>query len=177
VCRRYCDEVAGRGHAIELRDLYHMGFNPVATPEDLGAAVNGTPAPDVAAEIAEINAADVITFIAPVWWISTPAVLKGWFDRVLLFGFAYGYGANGLVEGRLRGKKSLVFTSSGSTTEEFLHTGKMAAIRTMWGVGTVEFCGLELLEHVHFAPVGRRSTPEMIDSYLDRVRTTVAKYF
>ncbi len=177
VCKVYCEEVRARGHTVELRDLYRMRFDPVATPEDITAFTKGRPAPDVVAEVEHVKAADVITFIAPVWWISTPAILKGWIDRVLVPGFAYGYGASGLVEGRLQGKKGLVFTSSGSTTREFLDTGKMAAIRTMWGVGTVEFCGMQLLEHVHCAPVGRRSTPEMIEAYLALVREAVTRHF
>jgi NAD(P)H dehydrogenase (quinone) len=177
VCAVYCTAAAARGHAIDLHDLYGMRFNPVATAEDISAFTKGTLAPDVAPEIEALKAADVITFIAPVWWISMPAILKGWIDRVFAIGFAYGYGPGGLVEGRLRGKKSLVFTSSGSTEREFLDTGKMASIRTMWGIGTVEFCGIELLEHVHFAPVGRRSSPEMVQGYLRRVAEAVAKHF
>lgn len=177
VAAAYMEEVAARGHTIVLRDLYAMDFNPVASAADLAAMRTGVIAPDVAVEMEHVRRADVITFVAPVWWISTPAILKGWIDRVFVFGFAYGYGPDRRVTGLLEGKRGLVFTSSGSTTGEFLQTGKLAAIRTQWGIGTVEFCALRLLEHVHFAPVGSRSSPEMVAGYLDQVRSTARRHF
>ena len=34
---------------------------------------------------------DVIIFMFPLYWYSTPAILKQWQDLVLEYGFAYGY--------------------------------------------------------------------------------------
>jgi NAD(P)H dehydrogenase (quinone) len=180
VARAYIEQLGAAGHQVTLRDLYAMRFNPVASSDDLSAMRTGNIAADIRIEIDHVRAADVITFIAPVWWISTPAILKGWIDRVFLFGFAYGYRPDGLVkrvQGLLPGKRGMVFTSAGSTTQEFLDTGKMAAIRTMWGIGTVEFCGLALVEHVHFAPVGSRATPEMIEGFVQQARDVAARHF
>jgi NAD(P)H dehydrogenase (quinone) len=177
VAARYIETLEGNGHSVVLRDLYALGFNPVASAEDISAMRSGTIAPDVRVEMEHVRAADVLTFIAPVWWISTPAILKGWIDRVLVFGFAYGYGPDGRVGGLLGDKTGVVFTSSGSTTQEFLDSGKMAAIRVMWGIGTVEFCGMRLIEHTHFAPVGSRSTPAMIEADLARVRALAERHF
>ena len=39
----------------------------------------------------------------PLWWFGVPAILKGWFDRVLVKGFAYDAGkvfATGLLRGK-----------------------------------------------------------------------------
>jgi NAD(P)H dehydrogenase (quinone) len=171
------ETVAGDRNEIVLRDLYKVGFNPVASAADLVAMRTGKVSEDVRVEMDHVRRADVISFVAPVWWISTPAILKGWIDRVFLFGFSYGYGPDKKVQGLLSGKQGLVFSSSGSTTKEFEDTGKMAAIRTMWGIGTIQFCGLELLDHLHFAPVGSRSSPEMIEGYLEQVRATARRHF
>jgi hypothetical protein len=70
-----------------------------------------------------------------------------------------------------------VFTSSGSTEREFVDSRKLDAIRVMWGVGTVEFCGIALLEHLHFGPVGSRSTAEMVAGYLHLVKDSVHRHF
>lgn len=177
VARAYIDTVETAGHRVVVRDLYAMRFDPVATPADIAAMRTGRVADDVRIEMEHVRQADVLAFIAPVWWISTPAILKGWIDRVLVPGFAYGYGPDKRVRGLLTGKRGIVFSSSGSTTSEFLDTGKLAAIRTMWGVGTIEFCAMALLDHVHFAPVGTRSTPEMIAGYLEEARTVVRRHF
>ncbi|GAA1818089.1 NAD(P)H-dependent oxidoreductase [Nesterenkonia flava] len=55
----------------------------------------------------------------PLWWYGPPAILKGWFDRVLMNGFAHGgvdpalgyprrYG-----DGELAGRKALVLVTAG----------------------------------------------------------------
>jgi NAD(P)H dehydrogenase (quinone) len=177
VAATYVETVRSLGQQVVLRDLYAMGFNPIASADDIAAMRTGRIAEDVQIEMAHVRDADVITFIAPVWWISMPAIMKGWIDRVLVFGFAYGYGPDKRVTGLLPGKRGMVFTSSGSTTQEFLDTGKLAAIRTMWGIGTVEFCAIRLLDHLHSAPVGSRSTPEQIDACLADVRRAVLAHF
>ena len=177
VCSTYIDAVQALGHEVVLRDLYAMQFNPVAAPDEAWTRPPTGPAPDVQVEMDHLVAADVATFISPIWWIAPPAIMKGWLDRVLRGGgFAYGYGPNG-PRGSLLGKKSLVFTSSGSTEREFLDSRKIDAIRVMWGVGTVEFCGMQMLEHLHFGPVGSRSTPEMVAGYLARVKESVQRHF
>lgn len=176
VAAAYIDAVSALGHEVVLRDLYALRFNPVADGDEGRTRPQGDPAADVRVEMDFLVAADVVTFVSPVWWIAPPAILKGWLDRVLRGGFAYGYGPNG-PRGALQGKRSLVFTSSGSTEREFLDSRKLEAIRVMWGVGTVEFCGMTLLEHLHFGPVGSRSTPQMIEAYLERVRQAVRLHF
>ena len=177
VATTYIDGVTALGHEVVLRDLYAMRFEPVADGDEGRTRPQKGPAPDVRVEMDHLVAADVVTFVSPVWWIAPPAILKGWLDRVLRGGgFAYGYGPNG-PRGALLGKRSLVFTSSGSTEREFVDSRKLDAIRVMWGVGTVEFCGMTLLEHLHFGPVGSRSTAAMIDGYLARVREAVQRHF
>lgn len=177
VCDTYVESVRALGHDIVLRDLYAMAFNPVAAAEEAYTKPSAAPAPDVRIEMDHLLAAEVVTFVSPVWWIAPPAIMKGWLDRVLRGGgFAYGYGPNG-PRGALVGKRGLVFTSSGSTEKEFVDSRKLDAIRVMWGLGTVEFCGIRLLEHLHFGPVGSRSTPEMIDGYLQQVRHSVQRHF
>jgi len=177
VCDRYLDGVRSLGHTVVLRDLYAMKFDPVATADEAFTRPAADPAPDVRIEMDHLIAADVVTFIAPVWWIAPPAILKGWLDRVLRGGgFAYGYGPAG-PRGLLAGKRGLVFTSSGSTEQEFIDSRKLDAIRVMWGVGTVEFCGIAMLDHLHFGPVGSRSKPEMIAGYLQQVQDCVRRHF
>lgn len=35
----------------------------------------------------------LLAFQFPLQWFGLPAILKGWFDRILIQGFAYSYGA------------------------------------------------------------------------------------
>jgi NAD(P)H dehydrogenase (quinone) len=177
VAKAYAEAATTLGHEVAVRDLYAMNFNPVASEAESFTRGVGEPADDVRAEMAQVSEADVLVFACPVWWIAPPAMMKGWLDRVLRPGFAYGYRPDRKVGGLLTGKKGLVFTSAGSTVQEFLDSGKMQSIRTMWDIGTIRFCDMTLLDHVHFGPVGSRSSPEMIRQYLQQVRTTVQQHF
>ena len=82
------------GHNYIISDLYSMNFNAdISEDEYLREAYykRSLPVPaDVRAEQEKINASDAIAFIYPVFWTDVPAKLKGWFDRVWTYGFAYG---------------------------------------------------------------------------------------
>lgn len=53
---------------------------------------------DVELEQQRLKEHDVIVFQFPVYWYSTPALLKEWQDLVLEYGFAYGKGGNYLAD-------------------------------------------------------------------------------
>lgn len=76
------------GWALTRRDLYAEGFDPRLTPDErLG--FYATPPATLAAEKAELAAAEVLILVFPTWWFGFPAILKGWFDRVWAPGTAY----------------------------------------------------------------------------------------
>jgi NAD(P)H dehydrogenase (quinone) len=176
ICGVYVRSVRARGHDVVLRDLYEMKFNPVASVEDITGNRTGRVPADVKVEQDHLTWADVIALIHPIWWIDRPAILKGYIDRVFAIGFAYGHGPNGPV-GTLKGKRAIIFTNAGSTQEHFDQSGKMQAVRVAQDMGTMEFCNIAMIEHVHFSPVGSRSTPEMIEGYKRRVEEVVRTHF
>ena len=66
------------------------------------AAARGTFSEDIRREMEKAAWADFLLVVCPVWWFSVPAILKGWFDRVLAAGFAYDFGRiydKGLLHG------------------------------------------------------------------------------
>jgi len=102
---------------------------------------------DINSELTKITWADHIIFQFPLWWFSTPAILKGWFDRVLVKGFAYDAGKI-FNDGLLKGKTaSLVVTTQSpesayqtdglhqATIDTFLHhihhTLRFVGIKTL----------------------------------------------
>ncbi|KAM5268045.1 ribosyldihydronicotinamide dehydrogenase [quinone]-like isoform 2-T3 [Hipposideros larvatus] len=44
---------------------------------------------DIIDEQTKVQEADLVIFQFPLYWFSTPAILKGWMDRVLCQGFAF----------------------------------------------------------------------------------------
>ena len=61
---------------------------------------------------------DVIIFQFPLFWYSTPSIIKEWFDLVLEYGFAYGKQGD-----RLRGKGFMLVLSAGAPEEAYAETG------------------------------------------------------
>lgn len=56
---------------------------------------------DVDREQARLLNSDVILFQFPLFWYSTPSLIKEWLDLVLELGFAYGVGGDALKNKRL----------------------------------------------------------------------------
>ena len=52
---------------------------------------------DIDAEQARLLAHDVVLFQFPMFWYSTPSIIKEWLDLVLEHGFAYGTGGDSLA--------------------------------------------------------------------------------
>lgn len=124
----------GRRYDVATSDLYADGFNPVLREQDLGelaatagniaqlagdAYAAGELAADIQLEQAKVAAAELLVFQFPLWWYAPPAILKGWLDRVLTQGFAFGdldprtgvprrYGDGGLA-----GRKALIIVTAG----------------------------------------------------------------
>jgi glutathione-regulated potassium-efflux system ancillary protein KefG len=71
---------------------------------------------DVKREQALLERHDVVVFMHPFLWYSTPAVLKEWQDLVLEHGWAYG-----LEGAALRDKRLLSAVTTGGPEEAYLH--------------------------------------------------------
>ena len=73
---------------------------------------------DIAKEQARLLAHDVIVFQFPMYWYSTPSLLKEWQDLVLQHGFAYGHGGD-----KLAGKTLMLAITTGSSDAAYTPEG------------------------------------------------------
>ena len=73
---------------------------------------------DIEREQQRLREHDFIVFMFPLYWYSTPAILKEWQDLVLEYGFAYGHDGNAL-----RGKRLLCAISAGGTENAYQASG------------------------------------------------------
>lgn len=153
------------GHTIVVSDLYGVGFNPVADKYDFttlsgghynymfeqqhASANNLAYSVDIVAELKKIQAADIILFHFPLWWSAPPAILKGWFDRILTMGTAWD-GEHIFSTGMYRGKKAGVVVSVGEPESYYRPDGvqKATVQQILYPVlhGTLAFCGFDVLE-------------------------------
>ncbi len=166
------ETLTAAGHAVEVSDLYAMGWKAVADggdflarhePERLAYADesahafrDGTQAADVAAEQAKLLRADAVILQFPLWWFSMPAILKGWFDRVYAYGFAYGVGphegerwGDRYGEGTLRGRRALVSMTVGGREPHYSARGVNGALEdVLFPIqhGTLFYPGMSVLD-------------------------------
>lgn len=149
-------ELKGLGQPFEERDLYAMGFNPVLGREELQG---GQPPEDVRREQDHIRGADVLVFIFPIWWAGMPAMLKGYFDRVFTYGFAYTMEGN-TFHGLLENKKAVLINTMGASRDEYLNEGMFKSMHKAVDEGILGFCGIEVTEHKHLCSVLDASGPQ-----------------
>ena len=75
------------GHEVDDCDLYAEGFNPVLSREErLNYHDTGINQLAVKEYVERLQRAEALVFCFPVWCFGLPAILKGWFDRVLMPG-------------------------------------------------------------------------------------------
>lgn len=154
-----------QGHNVEVSDLYGQGFNAPAQKWDFvtttgnhfnymleqkhAANLDLAFSPDILGEIQKIKKAELILLATPIWWFSVPAILKGWFDRVLAMGVAWN-GGKIYENGLMRGKQSMLIAAAGGPAEYYMENGRHKAtpLQILHPInhGTLAFCGFDVHE-------------------------------
>jgi NAD(P)H dehydrogenase (quinone) len=162
-------------HDFIIRDLYGLGFDPVLKASDFIARQTGETPADIKTEQDYITWSDIMTVIYPIWWAGLPAMIKGYIDRVVSYGFAYSRDTDGNVVKMLTGKKAVIFNTQGAPEDRYEKSGMFDAIKKTSDVAIFEFCGMKVLEHRFFGavPLVNDATRK---SYLERVSTTMRNY-
>lgn len=136
-------ELEQQGWSVSITDLYRKGFEPCerashyANPmnhdrfnvqaEQRYACEHGLIPHDVKEEIALLDAADLLILQYPMWWHLPPAILKGWFDRVFIYGEVYTSGKR-FEKGRYSGKQAMLSVTVGTSQETYAYNGRSGDI-------------------------------------------------
>lgn len=132
-----------RGWSVSLSDLYAMGFDPCERAEHYAprqrperfdvqaeqrhASEQGAIPAAVAAEIALLDRADLLILQYPMWWHLPPAMLKGWIDRVFIYGEVYA-SKKRFENGRFLGKRAMLSLTVGTSPETYAFDGRSGDI-------------------------------------------------
>jgi NAD(P)H dehydrogenase (quinone) len=124
---------------VEVSDLYREGFNPVegtehyedfqvgtffsASKQQREASIKQKFAPDVQREMDRLERADLVILQFPLWWHGQPAMLRGWFDRVFVYGRIY-TGAKRYDRGHFRGKRAICSVTTGGPASIYSYDGR-----------------------------------------------------
>lgn len=158
----YAQGANSRGCQAQVLNVLDLKFDPVL---HRGYKVSQVLEPDLVRAQQSILWADHVVVVFPIWWSSIPALFKGFFDRILLPGFAFQYKKGGLLWDKLL---------SGRTGEVLLTTDapkwwnrwilKDPAINMM-KQGVLEFCGIRVKRVTSFASV-KSQKPGQIAKFL-----------
>ncbi|XP_040185491.1 NAD(P)H dehydrogenase [quinone] 1-like isoform X2 [Rana temporaria] len=174
-------------------DLYAMQFNPVTSRDDITgnpkdpnhfkygsetakAWKEGRLTKDIVEEQKKIEMADLIIFQFPLYWFGTPAIMKGWFERVLCLDFAYNYKTL-CSEGPFKNKKALLSFTTGSIQSMFSTSGIVGDINViLWPLqnGVLNSCGFKVLApqiSYSVAHVSQEVRVETLKSWEKRLET------
>ena len=148
------------------------------------AYAEGTQAKDIAEEQRKLQWADAVILQFPLWWYGMPAILKGWFDRVYAFGFAYGRGKHGgghwgdrFGEGIMKGKRAMVAMMVGGRMTHYGPRGVNGSIDDLlWPIhhGVLFYPGFDVVPPVVFYEVGRvdaEAVESLAAHYIERLRS------
>ncbi len=116
---------------------------------------------DVLAQQEKVAAADALAFIAPIFWMNFPAILRGWVERVFTYGFVYTMTKDAWLKGDLSGtqpllkhKKALIMTPTFFRESDYRDSGCGAAIERLVDDFGFRYPGIEAVEHAYFYAVG-----------------------
>jgi glutathione-regulated potassium-efflux system ancillary protein KefG len=121
---------------------------------------------DVQLEQTTLLKHDLIVLQFPLYWYSSPSLLKEWEDQVLTYGFAYGSTGD-----KLKGKKLLVSITTGGpadayNSEGYNHFTIAEFLRPL--EQTTNLCGMEFLPYISISGA-MGLTPEVIARHAEHV--------
>jgi NAD(P)H dehydrogenase (quinone) len=153
-----------QGHEVKISDLYRINFKASLGRDDFLQLTNTEHVnyvmelknayekqkltDDIKKEQVKLLWADFIILQYPLWWFSVPAILKGWFDRVLATGFAWDFGRM-YDKGLLAGKKGMLSVTTGGPeaiySPDAPHGWDMNQVLYPVNHGVLYFCGIQPL--------------------------------
>lgn len=166
LARAYVEGAKASGREVRELKLGDLNFDPI-----LWKGYNRIQElePDLVKAQELIQWADHLVFIYPNWWGAMPALMKGFFDRVFLPGFAFKYRDNSsfwdkLLSGRTAHLIVTMDTPPWYYRWIYHRPGHNEMKRTILG-----FCGVKVEKITEIAVV-RGSLPEMRDKWISMVK-------
>lgn len=117
-----------------------------------------------------IEWSDFLIFIYPIWWSSSPAILKGFIDRVFVKEFAYRYKGIRPI-GLLRGRKAWIINTH--DTPAFYARFFQKDYGRVFSKQILKMCGISTFKHTSISYVRNKGQKEL-NKQLDRI-TYIAK--
>lgn len=171
LAKAYIDKARESGS--DVRELYlgELSFDPI-----LWKGYNKIQAlePDLVKAQELIQWSNHMVFVYPNWWGAMPALMKGFFDRVFLPGFAFKYRDNSLFWDKLLSGRTAHLMVTMDTPPWYFRLvyrrpGHNQMKRTILG-----FCGIKVVKITEFALI-KESNPAQRAQWISKAQELGAK--
>lgn len=150
LAERYAQSALRAGHEVRQLWLGTMDFDPVLRE---GYQQVQPLEADLRQAQADILWAEQLTLVYPIWWGGVPALLKGFFDRVFLPGFAFKYReGKAFPEKLLRGRSAHLLVTMDTPPWYYRWVYRMPGLHQVRKT-TLAFCGIEPRHTLTFGPI------------------------
>ncbi|PWB35337.1 NADPH:quinone reductase [Pseudomonas sp. SDI] len=167
----YVQSATAAGHEVRVLDLPRLAFDPVLHE---GYREVQALEPDLLHAQQEILWAEHLVFVYPIWWGGIPALLKGFFDRILLPGFAFKYRKGSPFPDKLlKGRTAHLLVTMDTPPWYYRWVYRMPGLHQMRKT-TLAFCGIKPTRTLTFGPI-LGSTAARRESWLAQARAVAGQ--
>jgi putative NADPH-quinone reductase len=150
LAERYAQSALRAGHEVRQLFLGKLDFDPVLRE---GYQQVQPLEADLRRAQADILWAEHLTLVYPIWWGGVPALLKGFFDRVFLPGFAFKYReGKAFPDKLLRGRSAHLLVTMDTPPWYYRWIYHMPGLHQIRKT-TLAFCGIEPRRTLTFGPI------------------------
>lgn len=153
-------------HTLTVIDLYEDNFNPILTYNEKVKRSDLANNNETERYRELIKQADHLVFIYPIWWYSTPAILKGFLDRVFVSGFAYTN--EGKLPKGLLGDRSAWVVYTIDSPSWFVKLFRRSVEWTVMKDAVLNYCGIRRVKRMMYAGV-KSSSLKRRQKWLDYI--------
>ncbi|VVM82396.1 hypothetical protein PS664_02352 [Pseudomonas fluorescens] len=159
------------GHEVRLLRLDALGFDPVLHE---GYQQVQPLEPDLLKAQADITWAEHLAFVYPIWWGGIPALMKGFFDRTFLSGFAFKYReGKAFPDKLLKGRTAHLLVTMDTPPWYYKWIYHMPGLHQVRKT-TLAFCGIKPLKTLTFGPL-LGSAPAQREAWLKQARAIAGR--
>lgn len=167
LCDAYLRGAIKSGHEVVLLNLHELKFD-LNFNGSYTELKTQTVEKDLIFAQEKITRADHLVIVHPVWWGSVPALLKGFFDKTLLPGFAFQYRKGSAFWDKLLSNKTASIIYTADTPPWFYHIFFRAPSVNMLRQRILGFCGIKTISVTGIGPI-RKSTQSFRETWLLKI--------
>ena len=158
IAKRWQQRVIGNHQICDLRDLYADGFDPVLKINEQPGKAAYQPQPAILNEVDRLRKLDVLALVYPVWFGAPPAMIKGYFERVVGSGLTFPINADHPLP--LANVRIVQITTSASRQPWLFEKGIPSALHTIFDRYVADVFGAKATHHLYLDGVveGMQST-------------------